>query len=353
MSTDNATITFDSSTDALFRVWGLRISQALATCGMVQTADTGQINWTTITRTISSTGESVQGYEMWRFNDSLQATKPVFMKIEYGIAINGYGGTNNMPHQPVLFVTVGTVTNGAGTLTGTTVSPRTRLSGNSGAANAGSGNTISTNHTPSSSSPCYFSGDGSSLQMALGITSAAQSTWTVATSGTGVPLQFSYSSFPAFLGLERTRDAAGAPTGDGVVHVITCWNPAAATSAPGTNPTSSHQVLSFLPGYNAAALDAAWPIAWPGQGFGTANFGGDIYFHPMVAAVPKPSAQLLGWLGTWKSDVPILAPLVVTVDGTSHTYISLAGIAGTSPSDNSRSRTNLAVPNGALMMRYE
>src|SRR4051812_38221933 len=69
--------------DATFRAWGSGIAAQIAAMGLVQTSDTGQINWTTVTRP----GINVlAGYEMWRFADSLQATKPVFIRLDYGIA---------------------------------------------------------------------------------------------------------------------------------------------------------------------------------------------------------------------------------------------------------------------------
>jgi hypothetical protein len=97
-----------SSTDAEFRAWGSGISTALSIIGMVQTADTGQINWTTALRpTVANT---YAGYEIWRFNDTLQATKPLFVKIEYG---SGSSGT-----RAQLRFTLGKGSNGAGALTG-------------------------------------------------------------------------------------------------------------------------------------------------------------------------------------------------------------------------------------------
>ncbi|MCB1713466.1 MAG: hypothetical protein KDH96_13660, partial [Candidatus Riesia sp.] len=68
-----------SSTDALFRDWGSKLSAAIQAVGLVKTGDTGQINWSTVT-----VGTGIRGYEIFRFNDSLQATTPVFIKIEYG-----------------------------------------------------------------------------------------------------------------------------------------------------------------------------------------------------------------------------------------------------------------------------
>lgn len=95
-------------TDANFRIWGSEFSAKLAAVGLVQTADTGQINWSTVTRGAAGTDS---GYEVWRFNDTLQGTAPLFLKF--------YFGTGQVTTTcPRLRIEVGTGSNGSGTLTG-------------------------------------------------------------------------------------------------------------------------------------------------------------------------------------------------------------------------------------------
>jgi hypothetical protein len=92
--------------DTSFRTWGSAFSTALATVGMVKTADTGQINWTTVT----VPGTNIQaGYEIWRFNDSLQATAPLFLRVGYGT------GSSNCCS---FWWTIGKGSDGAGNITG-------------------------------------------------------------------------------------------------------------------------------------------------------------------------------------------------------------------------------------------
>ena len=98
----------ERDTDATFREWGLELATQLAAVGLVQTADTGQINWVTVTRPIANTEG---GFEVWRFADVQQATAPVYFRIGYG--------THGVATAPRIQVTVGTGTDGAGTLTGT------------------------------------------------------------------------------------------------------------------------------------------------------------------------------------------------------------------------------------------
>lgn len=350
MATDYATIYFDSTTDEAFRLWGSRISQALSACGLIKTADTGQINWTSVARPVdTSVGEKIIGYEMWRFDDALQATLPVFIKVEYGAGkwYNATRVTQNY-NVPVIFVTIGTATDGAGNLTGTLTSSRFRVGG---------GSIYSTNTTSTAgegtagkptggAQPCYFSGDKSSIQFCLGAQDQAQPTWQTVAGYT------QHGTTPYFLGIERTRDALGAATGDGVYIVVNVWYNTTSTAAP-TVPAPGFQVVSFHAGFTVTPNIGYWPIAYSGPGFGTANFQNDVYFTPMSIASPKPAAPALGWLGTWKTDVTLGSTQVVNINGATHTYVSLAGIAGTATNDNARSHTWSSIPQGAVMMRYE
>jgi hypothetical protein len=96
-----------NGTTAQFVAWGQGLSLAIRAVGLVQTADTGQINWGTVAA--PTTANQSMGYEIYCFGDSLQATAPFFFKIEYGSG----GATAN----PSLWITTGTGSNGAGALT--------------------------------------------------------------------------------------------------------------------------------------------------------------------------------------------------------------------------------------------
>lgn len=98
----------NATSDANFRAWGEYISTQLAAVGHIQTADSGQINWATV----SNPGaiNTYAGYEIWRFADALQNAAPVFIKIEYGES-----GTTDAPSMRIQF---GSGSDGAGALTG-------------------------------------------------------------------------------------------------------------------------------------------------------------------------------------------------------------------------------------------
>ncbi len=98
----------EQSSDAQFRAWGSELATQLLAIGLVQAADTGQINWTTVTRPAANTDG---GYEIFYLNDSMHATAPIYLKFYYG------SGTTNA--RPRVRVEIGTGTNGSGTITGT------------------------------------------------------------------------------------------------------------------------------------------------------------------------------------------------------------------------------------------
>jgi len=122
-----------NSSNALFRSWGSDISSKLSLMGQVQTGDSGQINWTTVSAPTGA--NNYPGYEVWRFNDSLQATKPVYYRLDYGA-----GGATNTPS---VRLSVGTGSNGSGTVTGQLATVLTSQ--------------LATNST--TYFPCYYSGD--------------------------------------------------------------------------------------------------------------------------------------------------------------------------------------------------
>lgn len=111
MTTQSFSTRIRHDSDAMFREWGLELSTAFAAAGLVQTADTGQIDWTTVTRASTN---SDAGYEIWRMNDTPQSTAPVYFRINYGTGFNA--------SAPRIQVIVGTGSNGTGTITGTALS---------------------------------------------------------------------------------------------------------------------------------------------------------------------------------------------------------------------------------------
>jgi hypothetical protein len=133
------------ATDADFRTWVAGIRAALEAVGMVRTADTGQIDTATVVKPAATLAN--QGYDIFRLDDALQASCPVFLKIEYGS-----GGAAD---RPGLFLSHGQGSNGAGALTGTRSTSLQFLAANS--------------RPIGSQLPVYASGDGSSVALMVNL----------------------------------------------------------------------------------------------------------------------------------------------------------------------------------------
>src|SRR6266478_9217496 len=108
MATSTGNSVNDNSSLANFKSWAQAISNAISGFGWVQTGDTGQVNW----GSIASVPSSTYVYEIWKANDAAAATLPIYLKIEYGFSAT----------VPRIRMTVGTSSNGSGTITGGVVS---------------------------------------------------------------------------------------------------------------------------------------------------------------------------------------------------------------------------------------
>lgn len=110
MATVSLNTVIDHTSDAGFRAWANELMTALiTTLGLTQTADTGQLAFPMTVTTRPGTNTAA-GYYILRFNDTLQSTTPIFIKVELG--------TFASATIPGLWLTVGTGSDGAGNLTG-------------------------------------------------------------------------------------------------------------------------------------------------------------------------------------------------------------------------------------------
>lgn len=215
MATQSWSSPVDTTTTAGFRAWGSELSAKFAAVGLVQASDTGQINWTTVN--LPGSG-AYGGYEIWRFNDSLQATAPIFIKIEYGAA-------STINSSPGLRITVGTGSNGAGTLTGIVSS--VHASGCASGAGGGS----------ATSFPSYLCHAAGFLGLAFKV-------------GWG-------QNTPAFA-IIRFSDDDGTPNGDGFsLHVTTGIS--ATTIAQHTVQSIRTAATAIVFSANNAGAWALWP----------------------------------------------------------------------------------------------
>lgn len=283
MTTATGTRVLDHTGDAAFRAWGSGFAGDLAAAGLVQTADTGQINWTTVTRPSANTAG---GYEIWRFSDS-----SLYLKIEYGT-----GGSATVPQ---MWITVGTGSNGSGTITGQTNTRNTW---------AGSG-------SPTSTATAYTN-YVSHITGALSVCFAANSTTS--------------SAFPmGYLVVGKTVDGAGASTttGFGVLRHSAAGGPSfqsvriASTAVTYTDTTN----YSVIPGNPSSSL-----------------VGADIQAYAIWLNVPQvvPFAWANIYVITEITELNTFS--VAMVGAVSHDYLAL-GQLGSSSSINGQSGATYTV----------
>lgn len=287
--TSNTTINPSTcmATDAAFRAWGSIVSAALATAGWVQTADTGQINWTTVTRAANNTAA---GYEIWRLNDSLQSTAPIYLKVEYGTAA---GAT-----LPGMWTTAGTGSDGAGALTSV----------------AGSGTSVTTRQPvhvansidtwPNSLQALEVNGDGSSLVLAF---------WPN-TGGLG----------GMFFALERFRNWDGTTNGDGFVVMY---------GASGTNGIiQKTQSVYFTTTITQPGQLSTTPAPSMGLGgtFSSCVVGNTLYPLPILPGWGfKAQAPLAMLMLVARTDLTAGNSFTITHYGVAHTFHALGAGATT------------------------
>lgn len=99
-----------SDTLANFKAWGQAISTGIAAAGWFQTADTGQVNWSTLAAIPSADSTSV--YEVWQSQDAPSSTYPIYFRIEY------FPPSTGTPLGALISVTVGSSSDGSGNITG-------------------------------------------------------------------------------------------------------------------------------------------------------------------------------------------------------------------------------------------
>lgn len=250
--------------DADFRAWATGIHDALIAVGLVQTADTGQINLTTVTRPAGA--NTAGGYEIFRFSDSLQATVPVFIKIEYGTA--------STTASPGLWMTSGSGSNGAGTLT--FAGPR-----NTATQTVGKGVSVTL--------PLYASGDTSRFVLLFSLDSAN-------------------GSSAALISTERTRDNTGAYTSDGWVVSTAQGGPAGGSAV-------------VQPGV-AGGVQARGPTIPVAAAVNKPHVGTDIALGTEVVFLGKP-LYAAHFVSIASGDYPGTATtFVATVLGAARTYLA-------------------------------
>jgi len=286
------------TTDAGFRTMGSAIGTAITSVNLIKTSDTGQINWTTVLH--PTTQSTVSGYEVYRFNDYLQSTSPVYIKIEYGCGSYAVGYMG-------LWITVGTGTDGAGNLTGN-ISQRVAIASSA----------IDTNTRTS-----YFSGDVNRLCFVLWPQNPANmsSQWLV-------------------FGIERSHNASGVDTGT-AAHIF--WSSA-------TSPFGSCQylLLGTTTNFITPYVSQGWYCSIPPSGGG--SLSPNLYSYPIKSYNMYETLPIFNFVHFAGTDFATGSTFSITgYDSVSRTYY-VPGMVNTNAGYFAFTGAPLTT---ALLMRYE
>lgn len=269
----------DNSTDANYRSWGSAVSAAIAAMGWTQSGDTGQINWTTVTSPASGSFN----YEIWTPADGGTA---FYLKVEYG-------SSSGSPKGVRMRMSIGTTTNGSGTLTGLlTAVLEPSITTAIGRGSVGY--------------ECNFSGDTDRLSMMLWRNLAA------------APIQL--------FSVERTKNTDGTNNTEGVT--ILCGAGGGATTSQG------HQTLVFGVAvgnqYNNAGNGQSWVCISDFVSAGTA-FNNNIACSPCFPLYGKFGNPMTTICFVKSTEVAEGCEFTTTLYGSTRTYLATNGIGITNP----------------------
>lgn len=180
MAVSTQALVRDNSTLVNFKQWAKAISDFFVTAGWTQASDTGQVNWSSIA-SVPTAGNFV--YEIWQPNDGLTT---FYLKVEYG---TNTASTNTGPQ---IRVSIGTTTNGAGTLTGFVTSTQSHP------------NVVVSVTSTTTQWQCHFSGDSGRMAVMM---------WRDDNSGGG----------GIFFAVQRSLNNSGTPTSTHVT-LMSCGN---------------------------------------------------------------------------------------------------------------------------------
>jgi hypothetical protein len=209
---------------------------------------------------------AIMGWEMWRSQDALSATFPLYLKIEYWGNTVFSGG-----YSPLVRITPCTSTDGAGTCTGNVIGPS--WGGPSAMGNMG----------PTVLYECDYSWYGSGASFACLLWRTTTNTPNVAHPPTGL------------LCFERSKDTSGNDTGDYWTCTYSGWAGYAQQSMfPFGSGGLSNIVSNCLPMILPNSTSGYCPPAAVGTGTGGVQMSP---IFPWVGSIGNPQTMLLGARG--------------------------------------------------------
>jgi hypothetical protein len=300
-----------NANDSMFRGWTQLIANGFISANWVRVADSGNINFATVTT--PATASLSSGYDIFRMTDALNVAAPVYVKVEYGS-----GTTNTIPS---IWLTIGSGSTGAGMVTGA-ASQRQQL-------------TLSTQSTNAISS--FISGDANRIHMAL---------WSFSNATFGGTSVTTLAQ-AWYFSIERTKDATGADTTEGVLLVVKGAGSAAATSY-------NQQYWNSVTG--SSGNEPSWGVLMPSINVAPTS-AVQTAFYPIYhskGVFVNPGMGTLCFIGSSTAGAVVPAtegcPLVVPMYGSNHTYMPLSALVA---GPNLQGRNGNQGANTTYAMRYE
>lgn len=300
-ATSTGVFVSDNSSLANFQSWAGAIHSAFIAFGWVQTSDTGQ----TVPSAAVAVPSSTYLYVIYKANDSLASTQPIYVKFAYGFSST----------SPRIQFTVGLGSNGSGTIT----SP---MNGQPWEITEDETNHGSTTYN------CWFSGDAGDFRMYL---------W-----------QSTTTNLATFFDISRSVNSSGVATADYFTSLS-----ASAGFTGGTNgrPLQTEESNS----YNYTAQEGWWGVGCPSAGTGFDN--GTVAALPIFPLIGKVGNPLLDVMGACASDVSDGATVTVaSLYGGTHTYIAVNRATNGAANNFSAALTKGGTGTQttmAFLMRYE
>lgn len=263
----------------------------VATGGWVQVTQLGETAPSALPACPGSNSKC--GFRCYRMNDALQATSPVFMRIDYGSSAGGGSATHFCFG---MWITIGMGLNGSGGVTtpmfngGASATPQ--LGCNSG------GNTIT-----GITGTCYGSAANNRVHFMMYDATSLTSLMVIVFS------------------LERSKDALGNDTGDGLL--MTYVDTADQGGGGSQQFTNKTRYLLFTAGtqplVEGSGIQYAMGRPNPTETFGTSDVGVGLIFH-FKGTAQQPG---IGLVIVNSSDVGVNGQFPMTIYGVAHTYQSL------------------------------
>lgn len=290
MGKGTVTVNLSATTDSNYRAMGQGFKTFFTSVlGLTQTADTGQADWATAIKPVAT---GFGHYEIYRLNDSGQATRPLFIKVRYGVGNPATGASVQFD--------IGEGSDGAGNLTGATWLGL-----------------------------WLFTINSSTLNATVDITG----NWNPVTGYFGFcTLNSSQGATPITFSAERLRNFDGTPSTRGF----------ALCSIYGATAIFYRTLTA---GALSSEPNPSLPLFWPGQYPGAASAGGTFIsaLTPLTGdGTHGPLERTLGFLGCGWSDFSPGATFDITRwDSQLHTYVctntfGAASMSGASQQNNCR-----------------